>query len=241
MLVTWDIDGTLLGARGPSGNSAHKRAIDDAVRAVYGISVTVNEVPHAGSTDRAIIRDMCLVGGVPAADIAARMHEAIAEADKRIVGYVDEDLSHLVLPGVREALLRLQELGVSLALTTGNLESCAWEKVEAAGLKGFFETGGFGSDCLLRTDILKTAVERVQEKNPTFVAKNGSGRRLENVFHVGDAVADMQAARENGAGGIGVLTGSFSRDQLEAEDPVAVLMDLSDTDGFLQLLGLQET
>lgn len=241
MLVTWDIDGTLLGARGQSGNSAHKRAIDDAVNVVYGITTKVNDIPHAGSTDRAIIRDMCLAGGLREDKISAGIDRVIAEADKRIVGYVDSDLSHLVLPGVGEALSELKNRGVTLALTTGNLESCAWEKVSAAGLKDFFVTGGFGSDCLLRTDILKLAVERVADVHPAFEVRNGLSGGLENVFHVGDAIADMQAARENGAHGIGVLTGAFSRHQLEAENPLAVLEDLSDTDRFLGLLGLEKT
>lgn len=223
LLVTWDIDGTLLHARGASGNMAHKRAIEDAVKTVYGVQTRVNDVPHAGATDRAIIRDMCLVHGIEREKIEGGMAAAIAEADRLIGEYVEGDMSALVLPGVRELLEGLRKQGVKMALATGNLESCAWAKVRAAGLGEFFGTGGFGSDCLERSEIVKVAIERA-----------GGGAR---VFHVGDAVADMSAARENGVGGIGVLTGSFGRDELEREGAVVVVDDLTDAK-VLEVLGV---
>jgi len=201
----------------------------------------VNDVPHAGSTDKAIIRDMCIRGGVPDALIWERMDVAMADAAVRIVRYVDTDLSHLVLPGVRRAMDALRRCGAVVALTTGNLEACAWEKMKAAGLREYFNTGAFGSDCLLRTDILKTAISRALElEDVAFKARAGDGRPYANVFHIGDAVTDMQAAREAGANGIGVLTGAFDRKQLEAEAPLAVLDDLSDTSKFLALLGIND-
>lgn len=243
VLVTFDIDGTLLGARGKKGNSAHKRAIDDAVEKVYGVSVKVNDIPHAGSTDFAIIRDMCAVGGVSDAVIWEKMSAAVEDASARMEGYVEGSLEALVLPGVREALGELKKRGVHVALTTGNLETCAWVKMRAAGLSDFFTTGGFGSDCLERTDILKKAIERVRalpgnqfetKAHPVVEGK------FENVFHVGDAASDMMAARLAGSNGIGVLTGAFSEAQLMAEKPLRVLEDLSDTKHFLSLVGIHD-
>ena len=149
-VVTWDIDGTLLLGKGPGGNTAHKRAIEEGVRKVHGLNVLVNEVPHAGSTDRAIIRDMLLHAGLSAKAAEERMDEVIAIADEAIVRYVAAEgdaMQSLILPGVRQALDVLHKSGVTLALTTGNLESCAWAKLKAAGLDGYFTTGGFGSDC----------------------------------------------------------------------------------------------
>ncbi len=34
------------------------------MKAVHGIDVAVNDVEHSGCTDRAIIREMCVFGGV---------------------------------------------------------------------------------------------------------------------------------------------------------------------------------
>lgn len=227
-LITWDIDGTLLTARGHSGNAAHKRALEKAVSTIHGVSIYVNDVPHVGATDRAIIRDMCAAGGVPQQQIAAQMDAVIAAAGELIRQYVDKDMRHLVLPGVSEILRRLQERGVRLALATGNLESCAWAKVRAAGLGEFFETGGFGSDCFGRNEIVSTAIERA------------GGKKERGAFHVGDAVADMVAARENGVGGIGVLTGMFEREEMEREGALVVMEDLSDTQRFLRLVGVED-
>ena len=239
VLITWDVDGTLLCARGEGGNGAHKRAIEDAVHRIHNIRVSVNSVPHAGCTDRAIISDMCLHAGVNAARIASRMHEVIRVADSLIEHYVS-DLRTIVLPGVRELLHKLTENRACIALTTGNLESCAWTKLQNAGLKNFFEKerGAFGSDCTVRTDILRKAIDRVVDGGNGFVLREEREGVLQNVFHVGDATSDMKAAREVGAKGIGVLTGAFSREQLEMERPYAILEDLSDTDRFLQLVGL---
>lgn len=230
----------LLG-KGPGGNTAHKKAIEEAVLEVHNLNVAVNDVPHAGSTDRAIIRDMVVHGGGTAAEAMEKMEDAIAIADKAIVRLVDEagGLQSLVLPGVQAALEELQSAGATLALTTGNLESCAWAKLKAAGLGDFFLTGGYGSDCIHRSDILKTAIERVlASENAPDLIRDENGKYV-NVFHVGDAIADMSAARDAGANGIGVLTGAFNRKQLEGESPLAVLEDLSDTRAFLGLLGVK--
>lgn len=227
-LITWDIDGTLITSRGRSGNAAHKRALEEAIHAIHGVSIHVNDVPHVGATDRAIIRDMCAAGGVQQPQIDAQMEEVIAAAGRLITQYVDKDMQHLVLPGVPEVLQRLRERGVRLALATGNLESCAWAKVRAAGLGEFFETGGFGSDCFGRNEIVSLAIERA------------GGKQGGRVFHVGDAVADMVAARENGIGGIGVLTGVFGREEMEREGALVVLEDLSDTQRFLRLVDVED-
>lgn len=229
-LVTWDVDGTLLHATGPKGNFAHKRAIEEAVRLAYGVTASVNEVAHAGCTDRAIIRDMCELRDVPRDTIAAKMDQAIRHADELIEVFVKEGggMDSLVLPGVRDILDAIRGSGGGLMLATGNLESCAWAKIKAAGLDGYFGGGGFGSDFVERTDIVSKAIEQGGGKD---------GGRM--VFHVGDAVADMRAAKENGVGGIGVLTGSFSREELEREGALVVLDDLSDVKGFLRLVGVE--
>lgn len=222
-----DIDGTLLLGKGPGGNTAHKLAIEEGVRLIHGMNVAVNDVPHAGSTDRAIIRDMVLHGGGTSEQASEKMEMVIKVADEAIPRLVAESggMKNLVLPGVISALDVLQESGAQLALTTGNLESCAWSKLASAGLDSYFKIGGggFGSDCFDRTDILKKAIER-----------NKPGHS--NLFHVGDSVADMKAARECGAKGIGVLTGSFTREQLEKENPFVIFDDLSDTQALLKAI-----
>ena len=224
-LITWDIDGTLLRAGGMSGNAAHKRAVDHAVNRVYGVSVKVNDVPHAGCTDRGIIRSMCRRAQIPDVNIDASMPKALEEASTLIKQYLEPDLTHLVLPGVHNLLGELKRNHIHLALTTGNLEAAAWAKLSAAGIDHYFEGGAFGSDCEHRSDILRLAI------------KNAAAKPEETV-HVGDALADVQAAREVGARGIGVLTGAFTRQQLETQSPILIMDDLSDTNAFMSAIQL---
>ncbi len=229
-------------AKGKGGNTAHKMAIEEGVRKVHGMSVNVNDVPHAGSTDFAIVRDMVMYGGGSEESALAKMAEVIAVADAAIPRLVEEagGMSNLVLPGVQRALEALSDAGATLALTTGNLESCAWAKLRAAGLDKFFKEagGGFGSDAFDRSDILKTAIDRVSSQ--VDLVKDGNGKYV-NAFHIGDSIADMSASAAAGVNGVGVLTGSFTREELEKESPCVVFDDLSDTDAFLNLLGVKPT
>ena len=60
-------------------------------------------------------------------------------------------------------------------------------------------------------------------------------------FHVGDTPNDILAAIEKGAIAIGVATGIYTKEQLEAVVPggqVVVLDDLTDTAAFMRVLGL---
>ena len=227
-LVTWDIDGTLLAASGKAGNHAHKRAIDEAVREVHGISITVNDVPHAGSTEMAIIRAMCRKGTVPEERIDERMNDVLRDASVRVRKYIEgNDMSDLVLPGVIDILRELKGRNVKCTLTTGNMEEAAWVKLSAAGIADYFVGGGFGTDAEDRADILRVAIARA------------GGTDNGDVVHVGDAIADVRAARQVGVGGLGVLTGAYGREELEREQPLAILEDLSDKQQFLLAIGFE--
>lgn len=226
-LVTFDIDGTLLKSLGPQGNAAHHNAINSAVKATFGISVNVTDVPYAGSTDKAILRNMCTLAGVDGETIDSRMPSALADAASRIDSLISKntDNSHLVLPGVIDVLNALKSRGCTVGLASGNIEKIAWVKLATAGIKDYFSTGGFGSDAEERQDIVRKAVERL------------GGFEYGDVVHVGDALADVAVSRQIGVDAVGVLTGAFTREQLESEKPLAILNDLSDTNAFLHAIG----
>ncbi|KAI0563372.1 Haloacid dehalogenase-like hydrolase [Gracilaria domingensis] len=224
LLVTWDIDGTLLRTAPPFSNQAHKAAINEAVLAVHGARVTVDEVPHVGSTDLCIIRNMCSVANVSREDVDAKMGDVIRHAE-RVVD-VTGDTSHLVLPGVVRLLKALDERRVPCALTTGNMAFIAQLKLQCAGLKSFFVGGAFGDEQEERADILRLAVKRC--------APNVNMGR---VVHVGDATSDVRAAKENGAASLAVATGAYDKEVLRREAPTILVDDLSDTDAVLSAMG----
>lgn len=243
VLVTFDVDGTLLGPRTRPGASAHKRALAHAVHEVFGVTATVDSVPHAGSTDQEIVARMCVSRGVPAADAWARMGDVVGAACDRMPALVAEDeLAPLVLPGVRALLAALAERGVYVGMVTGNFALIGWAKMERAGLGGWLaerldQPSAFGSDRADRSEILKLAVERAEAQG--FVKEEDRETGVSrNVFHVGDATADMAAARFVGCRGVGVLTGAGTVETLEPEKPFVVLENLADTQKILNMMGL---
>lgn len=224
-LLTWDIDGTLLRTIDQFANKAHDNAINEAVYAVHGATITVKEVHHASSTDLSIIRRMCTAANIPAPQIDSQMKNVFRHAEQ--VVKIHSDMSHLVLPGVLHVLSVLSDRKIPCALTTGNMAYIADLKLKSAGLRSFFVGGAFGDEREDRSDILKLAVERC-----------APGVSMEEVVHIGDAVSDIQAAKRNGARSIAVATGAYERKALEAENPDFIFDDLSDTGRFLKVIGL---
>jgi phosphoglycolate phosphatase len=120
---------------------------------------------------------------------------------------------------------------VRLAVLTGNLEPIARLKLLCAGLDRFiaFELGAFGSDHADRTCLVPIVRDRVRDRLGQDMARA-------DVVVVGDTPRDIACARAGGARVVAVATGGFSRADLEAHHPDAVLDDLSDTDAVIACL-----
>lgn len=191
VLVTFDVDGTILGSQKHKlGTSAHKQAINYAVKEIYGIDVTVDGVEHAGSTDREIVRRMCVKGGLDDDACFAAIERVVALSCARIPDLIEDDLSKLVLPGVRDLLAALTERRAYVGMVTGNFNKIGWAKMESAGLHEFLaekldKPSAFGSDCADRSDILALAVQRAEAQG--FVKEvDPETSAVTNVFHIGD-------------------------------------------------------
>jgi phosphoglycolate phosphatase-like HAD superfamily hydrolase len=137
----FDIDNTLLWADG-----AGSRAFDGAFAEHFGVTLegladARGDVPMAGRTDTAILRD--LVG----------RHGVAMEGDGFQSNFIDLYVRHLamtlaegrgrVLPGVPDLLETLQRR-TNLGLATGNWREPAWMKLRHFRLDGYFADGGFG-------------------------------------------------------------------------------------------------
>ena len=132
----------------------------------------------------------------------------------------------VLLPGVFDLLSRLEHSGIVLGLVTGNLEQIARAKLKKVGIDRFFRVGGFGSDHINRTNLVKIAIQRAEVQFDF-----GNHRR---VFHFGDAPQDMRAGREAGVVPIGVATGIFTAQQLTSAGAQKVIPDLTGADDILQ-------
>ena len=108
--------------------------------------------------------------------------------------------------------------GVLLGLVTGNLTRIGWRKLECAGLGRHFRFGAFGEMAPTRTGLAKIAMREARAKG--WIARGAP------VALVGDAPADVIAARGNGIRSIAVKTGITPAGELEAEKPDYLIPNL---------------
>src|SRR5438309_7774849 len=226
-VILWDIDGTLVRSR---GGRVSVTAFLNALRDVGQID---GELPYpedaGGKTDEQIALEVLLAAQI-AEDRAAEMlsrfgpvYLSLLEAQRELlVG----DLR--VLPGVDAVLHRLQTLGVTQSLLTGNLEPIARLKLACAGLDSYvdFDLGAYGSDNRDRTCLVPVTRERLTQR----------GLEPTSIVVVGDTPRDIACARAGAAHAIAVATGNYTRAELEAHQPDAVLDDLQDTEAVVAAL-----
>ncbi len=217
-LVLFDIDGTLLDARG-----AGRRAMRRTLKEVFGTWGVLDTYNMAGRTDRTTIRDVLTAVGISEEEIERRMPQV-----RRLFPlYLEEELRArppLVLAGSKEIILRLQKRrDVVLGILTGNLEEGAYLKLRYAGFDPtVFRVNAFGSDALTRDELPYVALERAERLlGITF--------RGEDMVIVGDTPLDIQCSQVVGAKSIAVATGPFPAEVLQQYRPDVVLPDLRDT------------
>jgi phosphoglycolate phosphatase len=112
---------------------------------------------------------------------------------------------------------------VVLGLLTGNVESGARIKLTAAGIDpNRFRVNAFGSDHEHRPQLPAIAQRRASETLGLEIV----GERL---VVIGDTPADIECGRSLGARSIGVASGNYTVEQLQAHDPYAVFPSLANT------------
>lgn len=212
-LVLFDIDGTLIRRAGPE----HREALIQAIRRVTGLQTTTDHIPLHGMLDPDIITRMLRRAGAPAALIRRTMPEIIRCAENSYLR-VSPDLRRKVCPGVRRLLRNLEARGARMGLVTGNLTRIGWRKLERAGLRQYFSLGAFGEMSRHRAGLVRLALREARGR--------GWLGRSTAVSLIGDAPADVEAARASGVRAIAVATGITPAEQLRALKPDLLLEDL---------------
>lgn len=214
-VLLFDVDGTLI-RTGGAGIRAMRRGFME----VLGWPDALTNVSLAGMTDMGIAHQ------------EGRRHlgrmltpEELEAAFARYLVCLREELDAAadfrVLPGVREFLAaRHLDPRFLLALGTGNLEAGARIKLEHADLMKFFVCGGYGSDALLRPDVLRAGVRRAE-------ALLGAPVAPERVIVIGDTPLDVAAGQAVGARTLAVATGPFAVEVLRESGASAVAPDLA--------------
>jgi phosphoglycolate phosphatase len=222
-LLLFDIDGTLIHARG-----AGIRAINRAFSDLYDIEDAMQGIKPDGKTDPLILREMFrntlnrdYLGG---------------EADRIYRGYLlylEEEMKKrnpiTVLDGISQILkaISLRD-DLKLGVATGNIEEGAWIKLRHSGLDSYFEFGAFGCDSEDRGEIIRIAIKKGERIFNTCSGFN-------EVFVIGDTPFDIIHGKEAGATVFGVATGSYSLGDLEIYDPDYLFEDFSDVDMALKV------
>ena len=137
-----------------------------------------------------------------------------------------------VMPGAAEALAAVAKLdGVAQTVLTGNSKPNAMLKLRAFGLDGYLdlEIGGYGSEAYPRGTLLGVARQRAADKHGVPLGQ------LATVY-VADSPVDVDAARVGGARSLAVAGGRASAAELREAGPDAVLPDLTDTAGLVDLI-----
>jgi len=209
----FDIDGTLL----RDSDRIHYNSFAASIQQVTGFEVTLDGVSVHGSTDTAILRDACSQAGIPA-EVLEPQWTAIMEAMCQTVAERRHELKLRLMPGVEDALRHLARKGALLGVATGNLKAIGLIKIEEAGLRQWFQFGGFSDRYPVRAELIGNAVRKAREMA-------GANAR---VCVVGDTPRDIKAARANQLPVISVATGHYSFDTLLALGPEACATSLAD-------------
>ena len=212
-LVLFDIDGTLVRRAGPH----HREALVHGVRRVTGLETTTEGIPVQGMLDPDILTQMMRRAGASRVRIREAMPAIIRAAERHYLR-VCPALHTKHCPGVEPVLERLTRRGMLLALVTGNLTRIGWRKLERAGLHRYFRFGAFGEMAGTRAGLARLAIRRAR----------GTGwiARAAPISLIGDAPADVLAARANHIRIIAVQTGITPPEELRGHTPDFLLPNL---------------
>lgn len=211
--ILFDVDGCLI-STGGAGTRSWRQAFDN----LYGIPADIGEFTEAGMTDPQVgnLTFARVIGREPTDREMARLLGAYLDGlDEQVA----QSPGYRVMPGVEALLPRLVEAGILLGIVSGALEGAAFIKLARGGLNRFFTFGGYGSDSRDRAMLTRLAIERAGRIH-------GHPLDASRLLVVGDTPRDIYAAHAAGAVAVGVATGKFTVDQLQAAGADRVLATL---------------
>jgi phosphoglycolate phosphatase-like HAD superfamily hydrolase len=229
-ILLWDIDGTLIRSTRPGG---YKEYTIPVLEEVFGTSGRLADLHVSGMTDLQIVIEALSEAGISREEILARAEVLVArltEEARRVTGTGAKFFE--LLPGVRETLEALAaHPRYESARVTGNIKPMAALKMELVGLSQFFTLpGAFGDESHNRRDLPARAAERIRRHLQMDLAP-------EQFIVIGDTPNDIDCAQHFGARAVAVGTGRFySREEILACEPDAVLDDLSDSRVVIETL-----
>ena len=224
-LFLFDIDGTLISARG-LGRAALKTALER----VFGTAGAIDGYDLRGKTDPRILHDVLGAAGVPRATIETRVAECFQVYVRELEARLGDGSGVRVMPGIAELVTALSaRRDAVVGLLTGNIEPGARLKLRPTGLLPRFRVGAFGSDDMDRRRLPLIARERARRLT-------GHDFDFERVTIIGDTPHDVDCARACGAVAVAVATGQYPAAELAACAPDLLFPSFADVDRALAAL-----
>ena len=225
-LILFDIDGTILWT-----NGAGRRAMESALTMHFG-SAGPAAYRYDGKTDAQIVRESMREAGHD----DSRIDRLMAGVLRDYLVKLEHELAapHTALrlyEGVVPLLEALEQRGDRiLGLLTGNVVIGATMKLRAVGVPvERFAVGAYGSDHEMRHELPAIALNRAR-------LLSGAAIQGDRAIIIGDTPADIQCGRGVGARAIGVATGHYTVEQLNAHSPFAAFADLRDTAAVMRAI-----
>lgn len=214
VLLLWDIDGTILSAKG-----AGPKAFEKATFHEFDQEVPLSSINWPGATDYAIAYAILEKAG----------REVTREAAQNLI---DKYLSHL--PDLLESTNAKANTGVlhllehfhlmpevHQALLTGNVKRGSDIKLEHIDVNHYFSFGAFADHSDFRNDLSVHALNLARQ----HLHEDWSP---EQVYVIGDTPKDIECGKHIGAHTVAVATGLHTVEQLKEHEPSVVLESFED-------------
>ncbi len=222
-LILFDVDGILI-----KHASVGKSAIISLIKKHFGLDISSSKIPIDGKTYRRIFVEKLSEFGVEDPEKHEKFEIAMKDPSP-IVEAVENGLKFEQIENVENFIKELISQNHVIALLTGNSSESARAKLEPPGLWNYFPLGAFGSESLVRGELVALAINEAEKETGLKFDKK-------DVFVIGDTPLDVECAKYGGVKSIAVATGRESLETLEKEKPDFVFRDFSDIDKILEAI-----